>query len=35
LALTVIAGTKGPQSAALTLEIDGVPQTHQATGNGR
>ena len=34
LALTVIAGTKGPQSAALTLEIDGVPQTHQATGNG-
>jgi 2-isopropylmalate synthase len=34
VALTVIAGTKGPQSAALTLDIDGVQQTHQATGNG-
>jgi 2-isopropylmalate synthase len=33
-ALTVIAGTKGPQSAALTLDIDGVQKTHQATGNG-
>ena len=33
-ALTVIAGTKGPQSAALTLEIDGVAKTIQATGNG-
>jgi 2-isopropylmalate synthase len=33
-ALTVIAGTNGPQSAALTMEIDGVKQTHQATGNG-
>ncbi|SFK26797.1 2-isopropylmalate synthase [Methylocapsa palsarum] len=34
VALTVIAGTKGPQSAALTLEIDGEQVTHQATGNG-
>jgi 2-isopropylmalate synthase len=34
VALTVIAGTKGPQSAALTLDIDGVHETHQATGNG-
>jgi len=34
VALTVIAGTKGPQSAALTLSIDGVEKTHQATGNG-
>ncbi len=32
--LTVIAGTKGPQKAALTLEIDGEQKTHQATGNG-
>lgn len=32
--LTVIAGTKGPQSAALTLDIDGEQKTHQATGNG-
>jgi 2-isopropylmalate synthase len=32
--LTVFAGTKGPQSAALTLDIDGVHLTHQATGNG-
>ncbi|MEJ0094823.1 MAG: 2-isopropylmalate synthase [Methylocella sp.] len=34
VALTVIAGTKGPQSATLTLDIDGVAHTHQATGNG-
>jgi 2-isopropylmalate synthase len=34
VALTVIAGTKGPQSAALTLDIDGTQMTHQATGNG-
>ena len=33
-ALTVIAGTAGPQSAALTMDIDGAKQTHQATGNG-
>ncbi len=32
--LTVIAGTVGPQSATLTLEIDGQAQTVQATGNG-
>ena len=32
--LTVIAGTKGPQSAALEMEIDGAPHTVQATGNG-
>src|SRR5271166_2088177 len=32
--MTVFAGTKGPQSAALTLDIDGVRATHQATGNG-
>ena len=33
-ALTVIAGTNGPQSAALTLDIDGEKRVHQATGNG-
>ena len=33
-ALTVIAGTNGPQTAALTLDIDGEKKTHQATGNG-
>ena len=32
--LTVVAGTKGPQKAALTLEIDGEQETHQSTGNG-
>lgn len=32
--LQVIAGTIGPQSATLTLEIDGEPKTLQATGNG-
>jgi 2-isopropylmalate synthase len=32
--LTVVAGTKGPQKAALTLEIDGELKTHQSTGNG-
>jgi 2-isopropylmalate synthase len=32
--LTVVAGTKGPQKAALTLDIDGVQKTHQSTGNG-
>src|SRR6201987_2789376 len=31
---TVIAGTMGPQSATLTLDIDGRHQTVQATGNG-
>ncbi len=34
LSLTVIAGTMGPQSATLTLDIDGVHTTVQAVGNG-
>jgi 2-isopropylmalate synthase len=34
VSLTVIAGTMGPQSATLTLDIDGKHQTVQATGNG-
>jgi 2-isopropylmalate synthase len=34
VALTVIAGTMGPQSATLTLDIDGEHKTVQATGNG-
>jgi len=34
VALTVIAGTMGPQSATLTLDIDGQHKTVQATGNG-
>jgi 2-isopropylmalate synthase len=34
VALTVIAGTMGPQSATLTLDIDGTHQTVQSTGNG-
>src|SRR3954447_5376100 len=34
LSLTVIAGTMGPQSATLTLDIDGRHVTTQATGNG-
>jgi 2-isopropylmalate synthase len=34
LALMVMAGTHGPQSAALTLDIDGEKVTHQSTGNG-
>ncbi len=33
-ALTVIAGTMGPQTATLTLNIDGQSQTKQAVGNG-
>jgi len=32
--LTVIAGTKGPQTATLTLSIDGQHVTKEATGNG-
>ena len=36
VALTVIAGTMGPQSATLTLDLgDGVHQTVQATATGR
>jgi 2-isopropylmalate synthase len=34
VALQVIAGTVGPQSATLTLDIDGNVRTVQATGNG-
>ena len=34
VALTVIAGTMGPQSATLTLDIEGAHQTTQSTGNG-
>jgi len=34
VALTVIAGTMGPQMATLTLDIDGAQQTVQSTGNG-
>ena len=34
VSLTVIAGTQGPQSATLVLDIDGVQRTTQATGNG-
>ncbi|MFD1701610.1 2-isopropylmalate synthase [Methylopila henanensis] len=34
LSLTVIAGTMGPQSATLTLDIEGVHTTVQSTGNG-
>ncbi len=34
LSLTIIAGTMGPQSATMTLDIDGVHKTTQATGNG-
>jgi 2-isopropylmalate synthase len=34
VALSVIAGTGGPQSAALTIEVDGQRMTYQATGNG-
>ena len=34
VALTVIAGTMGPQTATLTLDIDGTSKTVQSTGNG-
>ncbi len=34
LSLTVIAGTMGPQSATLTLDVEGAHKTVQATGNG-
>jgi 2-isopropylmalate synthase len=34
LSLTVIAGTMGPQSATLTLDVEGEHRTVQATGNG-
>ena len=32
--LRVICGTEGPQSASLTLEIDGVEHSTEATGDG-
>ncbi|MGE0613447.1 MAG: 2-isopropylmalate synthase [Hyphomicrobiales bacterium] len=34
VALTVIAGTGGPQKATITLEVDGKHQTREATGDG-
>ncbi len=34
VSLTVIAGTNGPQSAAMAMDIDGERKTVQATGNG-
>ena len=34
ISLTVIAGTMGPQSATLTLDIEGRHITTQSTGNG-
>lgn len=34
VALTVIAGTQGPQLATLTLDIDGAHKTVQSSGNG-
>ena len=34
VALTVIAGTGGPQKAIVTLDVDGVHQTREATGDG-
>ncbi|MEM1306989.1 MAG: 2-isopropylmalate synthase [Pseudomonadota bacterium] len=34
VSLTVIAGTQGPQSATLTLDVDGRHETVQASGNG-
>ncbi len=34
VALTVIAGTMGPQTATLTLDIEGQSKTVQSTGNG-
>ena len=34
VALQVIAGTVGPPKATITLEVDGKPQTSEATGDG-
>jgi 2-isopropylmalate synthase len=34
LALTVVAGTSGPQRATITLEVDGKHHTAEATGDG-
>ena len=33
-ALTVIAGTGGPQKAIITMDVEGRHQTREATGNG-
>jgi 2-isopropylmalate synthase len=34
VALTVIAGTGGPQKATITLDVDGKHETREATGDG-
>ncbi len=34
VALTVIAGTGGPQKAIITLDVDGVHETRESTGDG-
>ncbi len=34
VALTVIAGTGGPQKATITLDVDGRHETREATGDG-
>ena len=34
MALTVIAGTGGPQKAIITLDVEGRHETREATGNG-
>jgi 2-isopropylmalate synthase len=34
VALTVIAGTGGPQKATITLDLDGRHHTHESTGDG-
>ncbi|MGQ9365347.1 2-isopropylmalate synthase [Azospirillum sp. ST 5-10] len=34
VSLEVIAGSKGPQTATLELEVDGAPKATTATGNG-
>ena len=34
VALTVIAGTGGPQKATITLDVDGKHQTREASGDG-
>ncbi|MEP0233865.1 2-isopropylmalate synthase [Roseibium sp.] len=34
IALTVIAGTGGPQKAILTMDVDGKHETREATGDG-
>lgn len=34
VSLTVVAGSKGPQTADLVADVDGAPHTAHATGNG-